>query len=371
MKKKHARRKNVQRRIRLLSQKKERRKITIRTKQKKEATRICNENHESKKHKIHLYDQPRYKGYKRINAPLNFSLTDNPEVVIGFIKNLKSIYKNRRKVFVNLEKVQNVTCDTLCILLSNMVLFQNNRIPFDGNFPSHKKSFDIISQSGFIEKLYSREQRVYSINNVNSLIYTHGESKSNSDIIEAMMDSCSKFLWGETYNLPGLYNIFIELMTNTFEHADEIEGNERWWATMSKDSEQEKVTFSFLDYGRGIYNTLTNKQQSKYAPIITRILNSLKINGNENALLLKQVLEGALVMSETREDNRGHGLNSIYEDYSNGLLDNLIIITNNIYINTNKGIYKTMSQSFDGTFISWEINKSTKYEDINSDSILP
>lgn len=318
-----------------------------------------------KKDAREYYEKKRFKNYKVRTAPEDFSIIDNSENVISFINGLRKDYHNKRKVFVNMRTVAKVTNESLCLLLSNMMLFRDNRIDFNGNYPSDNDACKVVMESGFLEQLYNKRGR-NSINKVNSPIYTHSAHKSNADIADAIILSCSKFLWDVECNCSGVYNAFIELMANTIEHADEIEGKQKWWVTATKDEENEKVTFSFVDYGRGIIKTLTNADQKRYKNIVEKLL--AKWMGDE-AMLLKEVLEGALTLSEKDGSQYGNGLNSIYQDMEDGQLDNVVIISNNIFADVKNGKYKKMNESFPGTFICWEINKNTKHEVISSSPV--
>jgi len=351
------------------AQKKARRKSKVealkRNARRRECEYNCFLNQQKKRIAKRYFEKNKYRNYKTRTAPNNFSVIDNCEEVVCFINKLRKDYHKKRKVFVNLEQVTKVTNESLCLLVSNMMLFRDGRIDFNGNFPRNGIASKVIMESGFLETLYNK-RGVRSVNNVSSPIYTHSANKSNADIADAIILSCSKFLWNVECNCGGVYNAFIELMANTIEHADEIEGRQKWWVTATKDKGNEKVTFSFLDYGRGIINTLTSANQKRHKGIVDRLLS--KWLGNE-AMLLKEVMEGALTLSEKDGSHYGNGLNSIYQDMEDGQLDNIVIISNNVFADVKNGNYHKMSESFPGTFVSWEINKNTKHEIICSNPV--
>lgn len=326
-------------------------------------------NRSLRKQVIHEYERNRFKNYSRRNAPENFSIIGNHEQVINFCNNLRDDYRRRRKVFVNLERVNKVTNESLGLLVSNMMLFQQQKIDFNGNFPIDERSKAIVIKSGFLEQLYKGKRN--SVNNVGSSIYTHAAATSNAEVVGAIIESCSRFLWQESYYYDGVYNAIVELMLNTFEHANEIEGKQKWWLTVTKDEENSKCTFSFLDYGRGIITTLQDAQHKHHSTIVDKILSKFGSFTNRDAILLQEVLEGALVISEKDSAQYGNGLHSIYRDMVDNLLDNVIIITNNVYADLKNGLYQTMKVRFNGTFISMEINKNTTHGDLCSNSIYP
>ena len=347
-----------------------RRKVRWRIIKKNERRRKCDENANRnrfiRKNIRHVYELRRFKHFTRRNAPKDFSIIGNHEKVISFCNDLRNDYRKHHRVFVNLEKVTSVTNESLSLLVSNMMLFQQSNIDFNGNFPIDEKSRLIVVKSGFLETLYKKKS---SINRVNSTIYTHSSKRSNSELIEALIDSSSKFLWGQSCDCDGVYNALIELMLNTFEHGNEIEGKQKWWVTVTKDEDNQRVTFSFLDYGRGIIKTLRDVQHKHHSGIVEKILYRIGNITNSSAVLLKEVVEGALVISEKEDSQYGNGLHSIYSDMLDHLLDNVIIITNNVYADLKNNIYQMMNVSFHGTFISFEINKDTVHGNTCSNSI--
>lgn len=348
------------------AKKKARRRAKVIDHNKRVAKKECKRNENRNKHRISKsklqFARHRYRHFKQRIAPSDFSIIDNCEVFVGFINDLRKDYRNNRKVFVNMSSVNKVTNESLCLLLSIMMLFRDRRIDFDGSFPNDSRACKVVIESGFFEILYNKNRK-NSINNVSSQIYTHSAYKSNADIADAIILSSSEFLWKEKCNCSGVYNAFLELMSNTIEHADEIAGRQKWWITVTKDSEKEKVTFSFLDYGRGIINTLKHAEQKRYKNIVEKIM--AKWTGDD-AMLLKEVMEGALKLSEKDGDNYGNGLNSIYEDMMDGQIDNVVIISNGVFADVKKGDYHKINVTFPGTFICWEINKNTKHEVISS-----
>lgn len=348
------------------ARRKNQRRSKVKDRRRRAITEECRQNYQRNLHRKKVakqYFEKKYRKYKTRIAPVNFSILENSEEVIGFCNKLRKDFKNKRKVFVDMQQVTNVTNESLCLLVSNMMLFRDRKIDFNGNFPMNHDAFKVVMESGFLDKLYRRRN---SVNNVNSPIYTHSAQKSNSDITDAIIRSCSKFLWGEECNCSGVYNAFIELMSNTVEHADEIEGKQKWWVTATKDSVNEKVTFSFVDYGRGIINTLTSANQMRHKSTVDRLLS--KWFGNV-AMLLKEVMEGALSVSEKNGTQFGNGLNSIYQDMVDEQIDNVVIISNNVFADVKNGKYHKMNVSFPGTYICWEINKETKHEVICSNPV--
>lgn len=349
--------------------KKARRRAIVKNRRKRYFTNECVRNYRLNKHRSRenkqYFEKKAFRLYKTRNAPANFSIIDNHEEVIRFCNKLRNDYHNRNKVFVNLRNVVTVTNESLCLLLSNMMMFREKRIPFDGSFPIDNHAKFIIMESGFFPTLYNNRRR--SVNNVKSSIFTHSSNSSNEDLVDEIIKSCSVFLWNEEFNCGGVYNAFVELMSNTIEHADEIEGKKKWWVTVTKDAANKKVSFSFVDYGRGIIATLKDVNHKRHNSIVETLMSKWN---DDDTKLLKSVMEGALKISEKGESQYGNGLNSIYQDMIDNNLNNVVIISNNVYADVKNDNYLKMGSNFPGTFISWEINQNTNHESICSDPVF-
>ena len=100
------------------------------------------------------------------------------------------------------------------------------------------------------------------------------------------------------------------------------------------------MAFSFLDYGRGIVTTLKDTQHKNRKSIVERLLSRLQ---EDDPQLLKEVMEGALCISEKGGSQFGNGLNSIYQDMQDGLIENVIIISNKVYADVQNDVYQKMN----------------------------
>ena len=157
-----------------------------------------------------------------------------------------------------------------------------------------------------------------------------------------------------------MQRVFIELMQNTNNHAsNHRKGEKLWWSSIIHNKKEEKVCFSFIDYGVGILDSLKNKETGKFARIMTAIKNILK--PQNNADILKLLLEGKIhELIKEQAYNRGKGLPGIYKAWKSNDISNLIVITNNVYANVANNEYREMTNDLSGTFIYWEINKNNK-----------
>lgn len=305
--------------------------------------------------KIHYNE---YWDYVHIYAPSVLSLVKNQEEVIRFVNEIKYSFKQGRKVFVVLSRVEEITDDAIVVLLSYMILFKEKNIDFNGNYPKTKEAARKLKQSGFFDYLFKKGQEEYSVKKPNNTIYTHGNNRADSAFSGKLIETASKFVWGETRRCPGVQNTFTELMANTYKHASATEGEHHWWVSMTKDLEQKKVVFGFVDYGVGIFRSLSNKSPNdKMYKGLEKLWQKFPW-ANNNAKKMKLILEGELHKTVTLQSNRGRGLPYIHTCQENKTIDSLVIISNNVYADVKNGVYKLLDNEFIGTFVTWEMNSS-------------
>lgn len=303
--------------------------------------------------------QSRYRDYYHVKAPLILSLVNNHEEVICFINEIKAHLERKHKVFVVLSNVMTLTDDAIVVLLSSMIRFRENHIDFNGNYPKSKKAAEKLEKSGFFDYLYKNGADALSVKSMNSSIYTHGYKRADAAFASRMIEASSKVIWGESRRCPGVQNTFTELMANTYKHASGgVEGEHHWWVSMTKDYEHKKVVFGFVDYGVGIFRSLKNKSpDDKLYGGLQKLLQKFPLADN-NAKMMKLILEGELHKTATLQSNRGRGLPYIHSCQKDNSIDSLVIISNNVYADVKNGEYKLLDNEFIGTFVTWEMNST-------------
>ena len=106
-----------------------------------------------------------------------------------------------------------------------------------------------------------------------------------------------------------------------------------------------KGCYTFLDTGVGIFRSVR----------LGTIRNVYKTLGFEDdSGILKDILEGK-IESRTGKHYRGKGLPAIYEKSQSGSIRSLVIIANDVYANVEKGEYRMIRNSFQGTLLYWEV----------------
>lgn len=299
------------------------------------------------------------KDFTPITAPENFSVVDNPEEFVNFVNKIRINFEARQKVFIVMDKIENITDEAIVVLLSNMIRFREENIDFNGNKPLKKDVRRKLVASGFFRLLYSKKEgNEYSVQNIKNTIYTHAHKRVDSRMATKLVEAASEFLWNEKRRCPGVRNSFMELMSNTFKHSSDSNRKHHWWVSMAKDYEKRTVTFGFVDYGLGVFRSLKNKKpDDNLYGALERLLSRFPWIKSD-AETMKLILEGELHRTITQKRNHGKGLPSLYQCMQRNDFDNLVIITNYVYVNVKKGKYIMLNTEFLGTFVSWELTPS-------------
>ena len=292
-------------------------------------------------------------------APVNLSLVNSPEETISFIGKIKEKFDQKRKVFVRLDYVKNISYDALVILLSIMIRFKSNKIPFNGNFPEDPIAKKIIWNSGFFDYLYReiREDDRYELIK-GGYISTHAFKLVDSELTHNIISDATTTIWNEKRRCQGVQRSLIELMQNTNNHAViDKEGEKHWFLSVQHRKKEDIVSFSFIDFGVGVFESLSNKKnESKWFDWQNKLEKVFSFKNNTD--ILKLILNGNMHKSVTGKPYRGKGLPGIYSSFKRNQMSNLHIITNDVHANLENNTFLRLNNKFSGTFIYWELNKS-------------
>lgn len=303
-----------------------------------------------------------FPGYKQIDAPYKLSLLNNESDTLKFLQKLQSSYSQQKKVAVLLDHVKEITTDAILVLLSNMVHFKAAHIGFNGTKPTDKYVAAKLEASGFFKHLYGqvmRDQESYSFRKMDNYIYTHGQKTVEAKIADDLVKYASETVWGTPRRCPGIQSTLVELMHNTHDHAGEYKGEKHWWLSVEHDEKNKVVTFSFIDFGVGIFRSLENKKPGEplYGAMDYIVQHFPLISTEADRLQL--ILEGKVRLTQFNEYYRGKGLRNIYLRNKRGHISELAIISNYASFKAVSDNYHSIRNEFDGTFISFKMNQKT------------
>lgn len=303
--------------------------------------------------------------FKNVYAPTNFSFISNPKEVVGFIESLRKYYDKEKKVFVHLANVKQIDFDAIVVLLSIMIKFKARGIKFNGDRPIDDACDDILNKSGFFNRLYNyniKEKDTYTIKTAN--IFTHANKQVDSGLWKKLRSDITNFLWDDNKRCPGIQRSLIECMLNTNNHAAGFDkkGEKHWWLSIQKIENTQRVKFTFVDYGIGIFESLNKKTStSKWYGWFEKLTQKTPFSGNTE--LLNLILNGDFHATVTGKSYRGKGLPGIKEAVDRNQISNLFVISNDVYADVSKNIYRKLEKDFSGTFIQWELNSSNEFID--------
>ena len=303
-----------------------------------------------------------FPGYKQIKAPEILSLLNNESSTLDFLRKLQGCYTAKRKVAVLLDDVVNLSTDAILVLLSNMVQYKAAKIGFNGTKPRDVITNFKLESSGFFKHLYGfamRDQDKYSFKKMNSFIYTHGQKTVEASVADELVKYASEVVWGEPRRCPGIQTTLVELMHNTHDHAGVFKGEKHWWLSVEHDEQAHEATFSFIDFGVGIFRSLANKKQGEplYGALDYIVQHFPLINTEADRLRL--ILEGKVKLTQFNEYYRGKGLRNVYLRHHRNHISDLSIISNYASFKAVNDDYHSIKNEFIGTFISFKMNQNT------------
>lgn len=289
----------------------------------------------------------------------NFRFSSNKTLVLKRISAIEKALNREETVFVNLTGVTHIDLEAIVLLLGIMAEFRAKNILFNGNFPQNKVVKEQLMQSGFFKQLFpdsDYEHENFSFGSKKG-IYTHGQKLLDKDLSADLISESLITVFGKKKRSQGAQRILIEAMKNTVQHAGNSRKEKFWWLSIRKDKKNKKVTFSFLDYGVGIFNSLKSKSETDPG------YNALKkfLLGRSDASILEKIMEGKLNnISRTRKPQHGTGLPGMKTAIDNNFISKLVILSNNVYANVGSVEYEQLNVNFSGTLIQFEIIDTCK-----------
>jgi hypothetical protein len=279
-------------------------------------------------------------------APEKLTLKyEHCEDVIDFINRLKKLGKKGKNLNLLMDNITEIGEGAICMLLSVIDELKKTEILIKGTKPLDKSIKNHLEKSGFFKSL----RTVIDSGNLNTknTILTTGDQFTNSEEVAYGINLAMETVWNVKARCPLLYGGVGEMQRNSCDHAFSEEDSIVWHFGISHFEDLNLVKFSFVDNGAGIINSYTSKDFFKI----------IRLSFKDNAEFLQNAFfEG--IDSKTGLNWRGTGLPTIFEMYSEKIITRLVVITNQVYLDFDKGITKEIKSNFSGTYYYWEINKN-------------
>lgn len=299
-----------------------------------------------------------------IYAPSDFRLINNTDACLKFFREIRGaenvFYANNQKqVIISLVDVEQIDYATVSALTAISDDLKVKNIGLHGDFPLNPQCKEYLIQSGFLTHMVDgRNRRFPNFGKSKLIFFEKGAgklSKEESKKITEMIKDVVEHLTGDRKNVKSLKSILLEICGNSIEHAHT---QDRQWLLGVKYLE-DKVFFTVTDVGKGIIETL-------FLTNLALMTNLIKFKSK------LEILKGAFDQkygSSTQEENRNKGLPAVKSALKQGIIKNLVVLTNNVILHfENEEISTTFSPGtprFKGTLYQWELTKDCIINSIN------
>lgn len=320
------------------------------------------------KRKVKKNRNRKKKSYKKdnlikIRAPKDFSVINNSKETIEYFNKIINIMNSKRvnlRIFLDMIYIENLTIDAIMYTIAIIKNYKYKNVfkySFCGNTPREVNSRVLFNESGFFKY----------VNSSNSIL-SHNSRKIQIRSGNKVEPSCVKYIC-DFINIScgtkkiftqNIYNMIIELMTNTVQHAYNSENLlffNSWYVFV--ESQDDCIKIVFLDTGEGIPKTVKKKLREK-VPFL-----------KNDSKLIYSSLNGEQ-RTETNNSYRGKGLPSIADKFIGGYMENLVVFSGAGSCSIedwNRKVYelKDLEDELFGTLFCWEINKNKIQEEFIND----
>lgn len=320
-------------------------------KKRKKAAKQKRHNH------IHERKIDRYSLQKAIHAqpsimtaPSNFSFVDNTNEMIGYINSCKDALHKNKKIKIDISKIEHLSPDAITLLVANVndKKFSGKYGQIEGNAPECKDLAKLFVESGFYQYVKPESRVLQSAKNEKeNLLHRESHVKVEPNLAAKACRLGMRHVMEDKYRVPELYEMLVEAMSNTNNHANKQEvGTTKWWL-YTYNAPEGITCYSFIDLGVGIFDSLP---VARYK----RITNFLRIT--HNADLVPDLLDGKIKSSEKIDQEvRGKGIPQIANNSQIKNFGRAYIISNNVKIDLKTRTAERLEYDFKGTFLYWEL----------------
>tara|TARA_B100000508_G_scaffold36077_1_gene27897 strand:- start:14701 stop:15729 length:1029 start_codon:yes stop_codon:yes gene_type:complete len=280
-------------------------------------------------------------------APTNFSFTKNTEEVLKYFNKTQKTFHSGKNVTFNLSEVETMTSDTIALLIASIksVKFAkrgNSR----GNQPQKPELQKMFSESGFYDQV---TQSGFPSLKSGNLLHREVHKRVEPNIAKEACKIGLRHVYGQAKPFHPLYEILIECMSNTHNHATLYEQGEcKWWLYVCKHPNENKVSYTFVDLGIGIF---------KSAHMTGMIKKFLKGTAAIPHVDLVDDLLAGNIQSRIEKDRgiRGKGIPQIAEHASLPCFSEFYIITNDVKIDLKENKKVQLPSNYSGTLLHWSL----------------
>ncbi len=273
-----------------------------------------------------------------IDCPKYYSFINNTDEFIAHLNQASDIWKKWKCIDFNLRDIEELTFDSLCLLLA----FTKDRKIFPKwvkwNFPKNYKIKEYIRSSWF---LFDNKKKEWWMFNYKKLAT---DKKLSLELSEKIIKKIQEytFLWKkEPVQKAKVHPFMVEAMKNTDDHAWE------WcnWRGFYQKWENRITKVCFLDLWEWILNTMYSKFEQLFW------FNPFDILWG----LFKWKFDKVNKRTKTKEEKRWTWLPKIYNFLTWDHIQNAFAITNNVKYDVKNNHFYRLKFDFHWTFYYREI----------------
>ncbi|MCH7413772.1 hypothetical protein MM213_09775 [Belliella sp. R4-6] len=285
---------------------------------------------------------------QNIEAPKKFSLIENTEEVLAYFKTARTYLSEGYPIRFDISEIDALTTDAIALQIARIkdANFHKNK-GILGNAPNNPKLKELFLQSGFYN--YVQTQGPKPQIKDTTLIHKITDNKVEPLIAKEACLSGLRHTFNSEEIFDPLYDIIIEIMQNTNNHAGEERGKYDWWIHIYNDPISKTSKYTFLDLGVGIFESLparTFKEKTL----------AEKLGFSHNVDLIEPLFNGE-IKSRTGRPERGNGIPQVYDSSKDKAFSKFVLITNDVFVNLKTLETKKLKNNFSGTLFYWELKQ--------------
>lgn len=286
-----------------------------------------------------------------LSADGQFSIRNNPDETIRFLNSIRKSFFNDMPVYIDVSDIQSMTVDALLYLLAliDNMKYKNIPLQVQGNLPRNNEAREIFYQSGFLNYVDAQTDTISSSSTEDCVQIYDGQDVDPSIAKKLCSFAMNKFNKKRT-DFKILYNIIMEIIINTKQHAYSGETNLPKWYVYARYS-NDGIDFSILDTGYGIPSTV----RKNFVDRLNQLIAKFPLVRTSESELIKSVMNGAF-RTKTKEKYRGKGIPMITEQCNNEYINNLTLVSNKGFVITGEN-NRDLTTPLRGTLYYWRIEK--------------
>lgn len=280
-------------------------------------------------------------------APKDLSFLEQTDKMLDYLNDAREYLKHHQPVTFDISQVESMTPDSIPILISHITNPNYNyRTPVYGNAPLNPDLKRLFKESGFYDHVRTKRK---NRGQASDLMHKESNFKVKPEIAgRATRLAVKDGIYCED-EIEALYNIFIELMSNTHHHANVLRfGLSKWWLYVCPNKITNTTSICFLDLGVGIFNSIIIREYFRRIGKKLRLINNIDF--------IDDLISGK-IGSRVEADNeiRGKGIPQISENAQLPFFQKFCFITNNVKVDMKSGQKVKLKNNFHGTFYYIEL----------------